>query len=398
MEPEGESGVNYTDDDKLNSSLEAYISKRGNDPARVEKYVHFYNMAREKGVVHFRLARLAEEYTDDYFADTGVNREDKEWYYERGIPTFKTGWCGLNKSNYNDFISDYDFYSPENYLKKPQMIKWYDYKLTTYYVLNAFREYMPRHYFYIQNGGLLPIDNGINRAGSMDDVIAILNDTPVALKACTGGHGKGFYKIEYRDREYYVNNVRTDIKDLSDLLLSLDDYLLTSYSIPHKMFREACGNDSFVVLRTVTVFDKEDGPQVTGINVRLGTSRAGIVSDYDGCIYCGVDLNSGRLFDPIIRGGDKDGILTSSPVPEHPDTGYRLTDLTVPDFGKLLDTVKKVSSHLSMTPYLVADIVPTDNGFEILEINSHGQVRNLEPFYPFRKNEYNLKVFKTKDW
>ena len=398
MEPEGKPGMIYTDDDKLNSSLEKYISKRGDDPYRVEKYVHFYNMAKDKGVIHFRLARIAEEYTDDFFADTGISREDKEWYYERGIPTFKTGWCGLNKSNYNDFISDYDFYSPDNYLKKPQMIKWYDYKLTTYYVLSAFREFMPRHFFYIQNGELLPVDHNIDRTGNIDDVLAILNNTPVALKACTGGHGKGFYKIECKDKDYYINNVRSDLKGLSDLLLSLDDYLLTSFSIPNKAFRDTCGNDNFVVLRTVTVFDKEDGPQLTGMNVRIGTSSAGIVSDYDGCIYCGVDLNNGSLFAPVIRGGDDEGILTATPVPEHPDTGYRLTDLRVPNFEMLLDTVRKISSHLSMTPYLVADIVPTDNGFDILEINSHGQVRNLEPFYPFRKNEYNLKAFKTREW
>ena len=44
----------------------------------------------------------------------------------------------------NDYISDFDFYAPKNYLKKPQLIKWFDYKLTTYYVLSAFKEYMPR--------------------------------------------------------------------------------------------------------------------------------------------------------------------------------------------------------------------------------------------------------------
>ena len=52
-----------------------------------------------------------------------------------------------------------------------------------------------------------------------------------------------------------------------------------------------------------------------------------------------------------------------------------------------------VSRHLAMTPYLVMDIIPTDDGFKILEINSHGQVKSVEAYYPFLLNEYNRKVF-----
>ncbi len=39
-----------------------------------------------------------------------------------------------------------------------------------------------------------------------------------------------------------------------------------------------------------------------------------------------------------------------------------------------------------------------DDGFKIMEINSHGQVRNVEPFFPFRKNKYNLRAFETRNW
>ena len=49
-----------------------------------------------------------------------------------------------------------------------------------------------------------------------------------------------------------------------------------------------------------------------------------------------------------------------------------------------------------MTPYLVMDIIPTENGFSILEINSHGQVANVEPFYPFAANKYNKRAFNIK--
>ena len=390
--------MDYMSDEAMHDSLNKYLQKRDDNPERIEKYLHFYQLARSNGVAPFRFARIAEEYTDDYFADTGIAPSEKEWYYERGIPTFKTGWYGLNKENYNDYISDFDFYSPDNYLKKFLLIKWFDYKLTTYYILNPFRKYMPRHYFFIDNGMLVPMDINLERHGNAEDVLSIIQNGPIALKACMGGHGKGFYKIELRNDGYIINNRVADRQEVLDLLASLDDYILTDYNYPHKVFRDACGEESFAVLRTVSVFDKNDGPQITAILMRLGSSTSGLVSDYDGCINCGVDLQSGRLFNPLLRGGDAEGIIRGTSIKNHPDTGVNLETLSIPNFSELIDMVKRVSAHLAMTPYLVMDIIPTDSGFAILEINSHGQVRNLEPFFPFRKNKYNLRAFKTRDW
>lgn len=382
----------------LARSLKKYIKKTDLHLDRILKYIHFYLMANKNGVVSYRLSRIAEEYTDDFFADTGIMPSEKEWYYQRGFCTFKTSWYGLTKENYNDYISDFDFYNSVNYLKNEQLINWFDNKLSTYYTLSLFRDYLPRHYFYIDKGELVPIDVDLERYGTVEDVRDILQSNPIALKSCTGGHGKGFYKIVFQNGGYYINNESVQEKEVIKLITSLNDYLLTEYGIPHKIFRDACGEDRFAVLRTVTVFDKADGPQITAILLRLGSSTSGLVTDYDGCINCGVDLETGRVFNPLLRSGDEQNIIIGKPQRYHPDTGADLEDITVPHFDELCKLAKTISTHLSMTPYLVTDIIPTDTGFEILEINSHGQVRNLEPFFPFRKNEYNLKVFKTKDW
>ena len=377
--------------------LKKYLKKQQGLERKI-KFCHFYNLAYKNGVANSRLERISTEYTDDYFADTGVSRPEKEWYYQRGIPTFKKDWYGLTKDNYNDFISDFDFYNADNYLHNRQLIRWFDYKLTTYYVLSPFKAFMPQHFFYIEHGELVPMDIELNRYGKAEDVFELVTKTPIALKSCSGGHGKGFYKLVERSGKYYVNNKETSAQDVSSLIASLDDYILTEYSVLHKVFRDACGEDSFAVLRTVSVFDKNDGPQITAILIRLGSSAAGLVSDYDGCINCGVDLETGKLFGPVMRGGDDQGIIIGTPVKAHPDTGVDLETLTVPRFDELTDLVKKVSAHLAMTPYLVMDIIPTDDGFDLLEINSHGQVRILENFFPFRKNKYNLNAFKTRDW
>lgn len=178
------------------NSLKRYIRKRGFNIERIFKFIHFYRLADKNGVVPFRLSRLAEEYTDDYFAETGIPRGKKEWYYARGIPTFKVAWYGLTEANYNDYISDFDFYAPCNYLKKSSLIHWFDDKLSTFFILSSFKGNIPKHFFYIKDKKIAPMDVNIPTYANSEDLLDIIPKGGVALKSCIGGHGKGFFKVE----------------------------------------------------------------------------------------------------------------------------------------------------------------------------------------------------------
>ena len=70
-----------------------------------------------------------------------------------------------------------------------------------------------------------------------------------------------------------------------------------------------------------------------------------------------------------------------------------MSGFVIPRWEDLRKLVLNVSAYLAVTPYLVMDIIPTEKGFSILEINSHGQVGNMEPFYPFFENKYNRRAF-----
>lgn len=84
----------------MQTSLNKYLHRTDDNFERAEKYVHFYRLAKEKGVVPFRYERIAEEYTDDYFADTGIDKDQKEWFYQREFASYKAGWYGLTKDYY----------------------------------------------------------------------------------------------------------------------------------------------------------------------------------------------------------------------------------------------------------------------------------------------------------
>ena len=353
------------------------------------KYLHFAKMAQQKGVVAFRIDRLANWYTKDWFNYDRATKEEKDFLIQKGYAPYKINRFGLSKDNYKDYLSDFELYSIKHYVSYA-FVQLFEHKLNTYYLLAPFKEYLPKHYWYIdESGRILPVDCDKESEGSTADLIALLDKTPIAAKACLGGHGRGFFKLEKKGDDYYVNNDKTEKSELEILIKGLRDYIFTAYLRPNNVFRRLCGEDSYAVIRTLTVFDKEDGPQITGAMIRLGCKKAGVVSDYDGCIYTGVGLSDGKLFNPYIR-------ETETWFPKcdkHPDTGISIDGVEVPFWEVLKNTVLNITKYISWAPYLVMDIIPTEDGFAILEINSHGEVQGIEGHYPFCKNKYNKRAF-----
>lgn len=354
-------------------------------------YYKFSKMAKKNGVIDFRIDRVAKEYTHDYLDYPEVSKEDKKWFYKQGIQSYKLNWYGITKENYQNYISDFDFYGKYNYMNR-EFESWFENKLNTYYLLSPFKDSMPRHYYFLKDKKILPIDVDVKKNGTVQDIVNLVNQKPIAAKAVIGGHGIGFYKFEKKENFYLVNNEKKTLEEFTELLKVLSDYIITDYIIPQKKFVEMCGEGAFSVIRVVTVYDEKDGPQITATLIRLGCKAGGLVTDYAGTIYAGLTIENGQAFNPIYRISDD----YYKECKNHPDTNADLENFKMDNWEGLKDLAKSVSAYLPMTPYLVMDIIPTDNGFSILEINSHGQVRIVEPYYPFLANEYNKKVFTIK--
>ena len=371
------------------------LSKKsvGSQLARRVKYMQFARKAFKEGIIFFRIDRVAKEYTLDYFEGGGKESPDKQYLYDYGLATYKAKWYGITKENCNRFLSDYDFYNPENYLNM-RFTFWFDHKLSTYYLLRPFVDSMPIHYYYVKKGVYLPVDRRFIKEGyshNSDDVINLIKNKTLIAKACVGGHGEGLYKLAYVDGGFQINQQPAQLSEVKKVLESLDDYIITEFVSPHDELVRVVGEDNFAVVRLTVFYDQQDGPQLTSARVRLGCKKAGIRTDYDGTIYVGLTLKDGKMFGPLIRRDE----YHYDECPTHPDTGVAFDNNVIPNWDKLLELISEVSKSIPMTPQLDFDIVPTNQGFAILEINSHGQF--IEDYYPFRDNKYNLKQYKTKD-
>lgn len=182
------------------------------------KYYHFAKMVSKQGVVPFRIERLANWYTNDWFNYDKASQEEKLFLIEKGYAPYKMNRYGLTKDNYTDYLSDFELYSPRHYVDN-RFVELFEHKLNTYYLLAPFKKYMPKHYWYIDNSGnILPIDNESNNAGTISDLLLLIEKGQIAAKACLGGHGRGFYKFEKKNELYFVNNKQVSTEEVERTL------------------------------------------------------------------------------------------------------------------------------------------------------------------------------------
>ena len=374
---------------KVSKLIRTAVEEQKN-PKRIMRFFKYCLMARSKGVVDFRWERIASEYCYDDFEFPDVNQKTKDYFHARGYTTNKISWFGMNKENMDDYLSDFELYNVKAYVNP--RVYWFDDKLNTYYLLKNFDSNIPKHYYWLDGQKAYPLDSVENRVVAKGDAVRqLLEKKDIAAKACKGGHGAGFLKLSKKDGKYFINNVETTEEHLNETIKALSNYIITDYIYPHKDFVKLCGDDAYTVIRVLAVFDPDDGPQITSMNIRLGCKAAGVVTGYAGCIYAGVDLETGEIFKPLYRPFDHE--YKHVPCEFHPDTGLKIEGTVVPNYDKLKELVKAISAYMPFSPYLMMDIIPSDEEFYVLEINSHGQPITMEPYYPFKKNKYNKKVF-----
>lgn len=354
------------------------------------RFFKYANRARREKVIWFRIKRLATDFTNAWYDMSYMPKKERKWYINHGFNPNRKNYCGVTPENHKQYLSDFEFYRASNYINynNNNSSAWFNNKLNTYYLLQPFKQYMPKHYYYASKGVMYPLDVEEKHNGKADDIVALVKSKMIAAKKCLGGHGDGFYKLEYSNGLFFANDKEISERVLNQLIEKLDGYIITDFVKPAKYLREIGGEDAFGVMRAMVIYDDVDGPQFERLMLRLGTKKSGHTQALHDYLYIGIDEN-GAFFNPLIELSDYE----FEKIETHPDTGKKLLGNSLRNLDKLKSIVKQISGYLPMTPYLVLDIIPTEDSFLILEINSHGQPFNFEPFDPVKNSKYFKKLF-----
>ena len=348
------------------------------------------------------------------------SESDKEWAMTKGFFPSRIDLYGLNEDNYKLYMPDYVDYRLHPY--NNHFVIWINDKLSLKYTLGSdFKDIMPEYYLYIENNGEYTYlqDAPDNIVKDKDFILNLLIDKKILIikpNSSTSG-GEGVMKVEYipsaenpinHNGDYSkcavkINNNRIlSIEDFQVLLGGLKNNIVTEYAHQHSRLQRIWSY-SECTLRIIMVklpheaFYSDPKWKCIVSYARFGTSLTGGASNLSsGGIGIGFDFETGKYNSSGIRYRQfcPDGDWHCY---EHPDTHVVWSEECLPNWNYVRDTLYRVCNHFGSLSHLGFDVIITEKGFVLCEINSKPAL-NYEQVMcgPVMLSEDNISYFKKK--
>ena len=308
---------------------------------------------------------LREDMHDKY-----TTAAEKKWAHERGFLSYHIKQYGLTEDNWRDCLSDRDYKWLRPLNNEYRKLLWD--KVTLRYCLDKYRRYLPEYYYHIvpRNGKteLLKMpDCPEYLPRSLDGLLELLRERKLlAMKPTVGSHGIGFYRLGFDGEHYTVNGEEKTGSEMLTFFASLNDYYnISEYIVMHSALRKIYSEVACTV-RIMVINRSGLDPVIENAYFRIGTKSTGFTDNIgSGGVFAYVDEKTGFFHDAEVI---KEHVI--SPCPLHPDTGARIEGY-LPHWDEVLSVIPEVCRYISPLEYLGFDVVITDSGFKILEINTH---------------------------
>lgn len=337
---------------------------------------------RNLGMDYRWAGMFVKKLRDDENAFPVENMEKKKWALDHGFYPGRIELYGLKEDNYMSFVPDYQYFMlhPMN----NHFLKWLD-KTTLKYVLNSngCECLMPEYYAYVENdlcGGRFTylMDCPTDIPKNKDFLWNLLQRKKIlAMKPNSGSSGGlGFIKMELRDDGLYENNKLIDMHRFEEIRDTMRNYIVTEYCHQHHELA-AVWPDSECTLRVIMCKNpNKDKYALTKWScavsyARFGTSVNGGASNLSsGGVGVGFDFETGKYKDFCIRYKrfTPDGKWL---LDKHPDTGVVWKNNGLPNWEYVRNKINDLCQHVSSLDYLGLDIIITEDGMKLCEINSH---------------------------
>lgn len=187
--------------------------------------------------------------------------------------------------------------------------------------------------------------------------------TIIAKPSRSAGGGTGVHKIEYKDKGYWIDGKHLTEEAFFDQVSAYDDYIFTQYIEPGAYSKEIF-SETANSIRVVTVINDNEEAELLFAYHRFGCSESVPVDNTSsGGLFCLVDLETGML------GKAKRITEPGNTFTHHPDTGKKIEGVEVPGWDKITAQLKHAHEVFRFFAFFAWDVVVTDDGFWILEIN-----------------------------
>jgi hypothetical protein len=188
------------------------------------------------------------------------------------------------------------------------------------------------------------------------------------LKPVKGHKGRGLAFVDFRDGRIHVNALSAQPSDLVEFVQQAPDSIITEY-VSQAEYARKIYPDIANTIRVLTIWDYESGhPFVAAAAQRIGTERSFPADNWQmglGGLSCEVDLESGTLSEGATVSPDWKLVWYA----RHPETQSRIKGIVVPRWAALKERLLEAAKQLAWTPQIAWDILVTDNGFKVIEVN-----------------------------
>jgi len=355
---------------------------------------------RKKGYTGYMSQEWYNTVKNIVFKDRFCPLKQRLWLLRRGFMPWRIEQYGMTPENYTQFLSDRDYmylHQINNSYKK-----WIEDKMTFRLVLEPFKKHLPKYYFQILQRDdrslivrLPDLPEGFEP--TFDELLRLLRqEGKLALKAASGTHGIGFYKMHYEDGKYYLNNEETTEYGIRSTINSFKSfYVVTDYINMHDEIK-ALYAGSVNTIRVMMLNRDGHHPQLMDAYMRIGSEKSGVTDNVAfGGVVCTIDAATGEYGNGMQIKEHKFINLET-----HPDTGTPLHGI-VPNWDLIRKGLVEICSYLPQLEYLGFDVVCTPEGFVLLEVNSHQDLHRLRYydqrvkdffFYKLRRKERYYKI------
>ena len=275
---------------------------------------------------------------------------------------------GITDKTHKEYLSTRDYCSLHPF--NGEYSSWIDDKVTLKYILHGTKagKYMPEYYYeLISNGtviGLMDLDAKYEL--SCNGVIELLRDKHIlAFKLVKASLGIGFYKAEYKNGSYWLNDEEMSYEHIKRKLENMSGYLITEYLLPHpeiaKLSQKSVGCLRYLIGR------RTNGELIFIYSfMRFGTQKSEFVENYNSGGVLAI-VNNGRYSEGNILDSDN---LTNIKILKHPDSGAPITGV-IPQWEEITKAAGVIADVMPQLSYMGIDFcVTADNKVKVIEINS----------------------------
>ena len=343
-------------------------------------YKRMLGKMRELGMDYKWAISFIKEFEEDEIQFPDVPADQKKWAMERGFFPGRVELYSLTEDNYDWYLPDYHYAMMHPF--NNHFLKWLD-KTTLKYVLNSggCEITMPEYYIYIENNHrytyLMDFPEDLKKDENV--LINLLRKKgTLALKPNSGtAGGKGFIKLDYNEKggKILVNNAVASDSFLQELKTELGNYVVTEYVHQHHELNEIWPESECTLRVTMCrnsgekYYSQSEWECVMSY-ARFGTSLGDGTSNLSsGGIGVSIDYNTGRFGDYGVR-YKKCAVDGNCVVTEHPDTGCAFYIKGVPHWETVKSLINRICLHVDSLDYLGIDIIVTEDGMKLCEINS----------------------------